>query len=157
MILPFNLDGLQWHSQRASRDVLLQLGYMEDIVDLLEPTLEVNSICYPFYAFHYPEWSHIPRSKLLSTCKMEGLQGQKHFFSYQMLLQPVMLVKIALLVVLWSLQVVLFVLNYLLDMLSEVSCIRHLTLGTYNDINRRLNLFPIYHFKWRVASALRHS
>ena len=25
------------------------------------------------YAFHYPEWSHISRSKLLGTCKMEGL------------------------------------------------------------------------------------
>ena len=64
-----------------------------------------------------------------------------------MLLQPVMLVKIALLVVLCSLQVVLGVLNYLLDMLSEVSCIRHLTLGSHNNINRQLNLFPIYHLK----------
>ena len=64
-----------------------------------------------------------------------------------MLLQPVMLVKVALLVVLCSLQVVLFVLNYLLDVLSEVSCIRHLTLGTHNYINRQLNLFPIYHLK----------
>ena len=45
VILPFNLDGLRWHSGRASRDVLLQLGHMEDVVDLLEPTLEVKSIC----------------------------------------------------------------------------------------------------------------
>ena len=64
-----------------------------------------------------------------------------------MLLQPVMLVKIALLVVLCSLQVVLGNLNYLLDVLSEVSCISHLTLGTHNYINRQLNLFPIHHLK----------
>ena len=64
-----------------------------------------------------------------------------------MLLQPVMLVKVALLVVLCSLQVVLGVFNYSLDVLSEVSCIRHLTLVTHNDINRQLNLFPIHHLK----------
>ena len=64
MILPFNLDGLRWYSGRASRDVLLQLGYIEGIIDLLEPTLEVKSIYRPSYAFYYPKWSHIPRSKL---------------------------------------------------------------------------------------------
>ena len=64
-----------------------------------------------------------------------------------MLLKPVMLVKVALLVVLCFLQVILGFLNYLLDVLSEVSCIRHLTLGTHNDINRQLNLFPIQHLK----------
>ena len=69
-----------------------------------------------------------------------------------MFLQPVMLVKVALLVVLCSLQVVLGVLNYLLDMLSEVGCIRHLTLGTHNDINRQPELFPMYHLKWRATS-----
>ena len=43
VILSFNLDGLRWSSGRASRDVLLQLGHIEDIVDLLEPALEVKS------------------------------------------------------------------------------------------------------------------
>ena len=75
---------------------------MEDVVDLLEPTIEVKSIGHPSYAFHYPEWSYIPHSKLPGTCKVEGLRGQQHFFSYQMLLQPVMLIKVALLVVLCS-------------------------------------------------------
>ena len=64
-----------------------------------------------------------------------------------MLLQPVMLVKVAFLVILCSYQVVLGVLNYSLDVLSEESCIRHLTLGTHNDINRQPNLFPIHHLK----------
>ena len=61
-----------------------------------------------------------------------------------MRLHPVMLVKVALLVVLFFLQVVLGVLNYLLDVLSEVRCIRHPTLVTHNDINRQPNLLPIY-------------
>ena len=47
-----------------------------------------------------------------------------------------MLVKVALVVVLCSPQVVLGVLNYFLNVLSEVSCIRHFALGTHNDINR---------------------
>ena len=58
-----------------------------------------------------------------------------------------MLVKVALLVVLCFFQVVLGVLDYLLDMLSEVSCIRHPTLVTHNDINRQPNLFPIHQLK----------
>ena len=74
-----------------------------------------------------------------------------------MLLQPMMLIKVALPVVLCSLQVVLGILNYLLDMLCEVSCIRYLILGTQDNINRQPNLFPIYHLKWRVDSALCHS
>ena len=73
-----------------------------------------------------------------------------------MFLQPVMLVKIALLVALFSLQVVFGILKYLIDGLSEVSCIRPITLGTHNNINRQPNLFPIYHLKWRAANALCH-
>ena len=74
-----------------------------------------------------------------------------------MLLQPVIFVKVVLLVVLCSFQVVLGILNYLLDVLSEVDCIRHPNLVTHNDINRQPNLFPIHHLKWRVTSALCHS
>ena len=102
VILPFNLDGIRWRSGRPSRDLLLQLGYIEDAVDLLEPTLEIKSVCHPSYAFHYPDWSHIYLSKLFGTCKVDGLRGQQYFFPYHMLLQPVMLVKIELLVVLCS-------------------------------------------------------
>ena len=75
VILSFNLDRLRWSSKKASRDVLLQLGHMEDIIDLLEPALEVKPICCSSYALYYPEWSHIPRPKLPRTCKMEGLRG----------------------------------------------------------------------------------
>ena len=74
-----------------------------------------------------------------------------------MLLQPVMLVEVALLVVLCSLQVVLSVLNNLLDVLSEVNCIRHLPLVAHNDINQQPNLFPIHQLKWRAVCVLKHS
>ena len=64
-----------------------------------------------------------------------------------MFLQPEMLVKLAFLVVLCSLQVVLGILNYLLNVLSEVHCIRHLAVGTHNNVNKQPNLFSIYHLK----------
>ena len=67
-----------------------------------------------------------------------------------------MLIKVALLVVLCFPQVVLGVLNYLLDVLSEVSSIRHLTLVTHNNISRQPNLFPIHQHKWIVTSAFCH-
>ena len=74
-----------------------------------------------------------------------------------MLLHPMMLIKIALPLVLCPLKVVFGVLNYSLDVLSKVSCIRHPTLITYNDINQQPNLLPIYQLKWRLACALSHS
>ena len=47
--------------------MLLELGYVEDIVDLLESALEVKSIGHLSYMLHYPEWSHKPSSELHST------------------------------------------------------------------------------------------
>ena len=44
VILTFHLDGLKESSVRASRDVFLELGHMEDIVNLLEPALEVCKV-----------------------------------------------------------------------------------------------------------------
>ena len=73
-----------------------------------------------------------------------------------MLLQSVVFVKIALLVVLCFLQVVLGVLDYLLDVQSEMSYIRHPNLGTQNSINRQPNLVPINHLKWRATNVLCH-
>ena len=76
MILTFQLDGLRWSSGQASRDIFLQLRYMEDIVDLLEPALEVKSVCSLSYALYYPERSHKPSSKLSSARKMESLRRE---------------------------------------------------------------------------------
>ena len=76
VILAFQLDGLRWGSGQASRDMLLQLRYMEDIVDLLEPALEVMFVCNLSYALYYPESSYKPSSELPSTCKMESLRRE---------------------------------------------------------------------------------
>ena len=37
--------------------MLLKLAHMKDIVDLLEPALEVKSVSSLSYAIHYPERS----------------------------------------------------------------------------------------------------
>ena len=56
--------------------MLLQLRYVKDIVDLLEPTLEVKSVgCLP-YALQHLEWSYKPSSELPSAYKVKGLQGE---------------------------------------------------------------------------------
>ena len=55
VILTLHLDGLRWSSGRFSMDVLLELGHMEEVVDLLEPALEVKSIGRLFYALYHPE------------------------------------------------------------------------------------------------------
>ena len=55
VIFTFTLDRLRRSSGGASRGVLLQMRYMEDIMDLLEPALEFKSVCYLSYALYYPE------------------------------------------------------------------------------------------------------
>ena len=67
VILSFKLDGLKWSNGETSRELLLQLGHMKDIVDLHKPALEVKSVCCLSYGLYYPEWSHVPRPKLPST------------------------------------------------------------------------------------------
>ena len=73
-----------------------------------------------------------------------------------MLLKSVVFIKVVLLVVLCFLQVVIGILDYLMDVLSKMSYIRHPTLGTHNSINRQPNLFPINHLKPRATNALCH-
>ena len=56
--------------------MLLQLRHVEDIVDRLEPTSEVQSVCSLPYVLHYPEWSQKPSFELPSTCKVKGLRTE---------------------------------------------------------------------------------
>ena len=156
-ILTFHDDELRGSSGRAFRDMPLQLRHMEDIVDVFEPALDVKSIGCLSYTLQHPEWSHKSSSELPSTSKAKGFREEQHLFSKQMLLQLVMLVKIALLVVLCSLQVILGVLTNLLDVLSKVNCIRHLPMVAHNDINQKSILFHTQQFKWRAAYALSYS
>ena len=77
VIFTFNLDKLRRSSGGASRGVLLlQLRHIEDLVDLLEPALEVKSVCRLSYVLYHPEWSPKPCPKLPNTYKMESLQRQ---------------------------------------------------------------------------------
>ena len=56
--------------------MLFKLGDMEDIVNILEPAPEVQSVgCLP-YALHHPERSYKPSSELPSTCQMKGLRRE---------------------------------------------------------------------------------
>ena len=53
--------------------MLFKLGDIEDIVNILEPAPEVQSIgCLP-YALHHPERFQKPSFKLPSACQMKGL------------------------------------------------------------------------------------
>ena len=53
--------------------MLLKLGHKEHIVNVLEPTPEVQSIgCLP-YVLDHPEKSHQPSSELPSACQIKGL------------------------------------------------------------------------------------
>ena len=56
--------------------MLLQLRYIEDIVDLPEPAIEVKSVCSLSYVLHYPERSYKPGSELPSACRMESLRRE---------------------------------------------------------------------------------
>ena len=56
--------------------MLLKLGDMEDIVNILVPAPEVESIGCLSYVLQHPEGSHIPNSKLLNACQMKGLRRE---------------------------------------------------------------------------------
>ena len=87
------------------------MGHMEDIVNALEPSTEVQSIGYLPYVLQHPERSYKPSPKLSSARQIRILRGKQHFFSHQMFLQSVVLIEVALLVVLSSLQMILGILD----------------------------------------------
>ena len=56
--------------------MLFKLEHVEDIVDILEPTPEVQSVgCVP-YALHHPERSYKPSFELPNACQMKGLRRE---------------------------------------------------------------------------------
>ena len=128
--------------------MLPKLGYVEDIMDIFESPLEIQSVgCLP-YTFHHPERSNKPSHKLYSTSQVKCLRRKQHLFSHLMFLQLVVLVVVALLVLLGFLEMILGILDKLLDVLYKVSSSRHPTLVSHNSINRQPNLFPIHKLKW---------
>ena len=116
--------------------MLAKLGNVEDIVDIFESPPEIQSAgCLP-NTLQNPERSNKPSPKFPSSSQVKCLQREQHFFSHLMLLQLVVLVKVALLILLGSLEMILSLLDKLLDVLHKVGSSRSPTLTSHNSINR---------------------
>ena len=84
----------------------------------------------------HPARTYKPRPKLLSPSQVKCLRREQHFFSHLMLLKSVVLVKVALLVLLGSLEMILGILHMLLNVLYEVNSSIPPTMMPSNSINR---------------------
>ena len=114
----------------------MKLGDVEDIVNIFESPPEIQSVgCLP-NTLQNPERTYKPSPKLPSICQVKCLRREQHFFSHLMFLKSVVLVEVALLVLLGSLEMILSLLDKLLDVLYKVSNSRSPTLTSHNSINR---------------------
>ena len=132
----FNLDWLGWVCGWASRGVLAKLGDVETTVNIFENPPEIQSVGSLPNSLWHPERSNKPRTKLPSPRQMKCLRREQHFFYHLMLLKSVVLVEVALLVLLGSLEMILGILDKLLNVLYEVNSSRSPTWMPNNCINR---------------------
>ena len=116
--------------------MLAKLGNMENIVNTFEFPLKIQSVSSLPNTFQHPERTYKPSPKLPSPSQVKFLRREQHFFSYLILLKSVVLVKIALLVLLGSLEMIFGVLDKLLNILYEVNSCRCPNLMRNNCINR---------------------
>ena len=121
----------------------MKLGDVEDIVNIFESPPEIQPVGSLPSTLQQPERSNKPRPKIPSPSQVKGLRREQHFFSHLMLLKSVVLVKVALLVLLGSLEMILGLLDKLLNVLHEVNSSKPPTLMPSNYINRQANLFRI--------------
>ena len=91
--------------------MLAKLGDVEDIVNIFESPPEIQPVGSLPNTLQHPERSNKPRPKLPSPSQMKCLRREKHFFSHLMLLQAVVLIKVALLMLLASLEMILGLLD----------------------------------------------
>ena len=122
--------------RRASRGVLAKLGNVEDIMNIFESPPEIQPVGSLPNTLQHPERSNKPSPKLPSPSQVKCLRREQHFFSHLMLLKSVVLVEVALLVLLGSLEMILGILDKLLNVLYEVNSSRPPTLMPNNCINR---------------------
>ena len=122
--------------RRASRGVLAKLGNVEDIVNIFESPPEIQPVSSLPNTFQHPKRTYKPSPKLPSPSQVKCLRREQHFFSHLMLLKLVVLVEVALLVLLGSLEMILGLLDKLLNVLYEVNSSRLPTLMPNNCINR---------------------
>ena len=122
--------------RRTSRGVLAKLRNVEDIVNISESPLEIQPVSSLPNTFQHPKRTYKPSPKLFIPSWVKCFRREQHFFSQLMLLKSVVLVKVALLVLLGSLEMILGFLDKLLNMLYEVNSSRPPTLMPRNCINR---------------------
>ena len=116
--------------------MLAKLGDVEDIVNIFESPPEIQPVGSLPNTLQHPERSNKPRPKLPNPIQVKCLRREQHFFSHLMLLQAVVLVEVALLILLGSLEMILGLLDKLLDVLHKVSSRISPTLIPNNCINR---------------------
>ena len=109
---------------------------MEDIVNIFESPPEIQPVGSLPRMLQDPERSYKPRPKLPNPSHVKCLRREQHFLSHLMLLKSVVLVEVALLVLLGSLEMILGILDKLLNVLYEVNSSRPPTLMPNNCINR---------------------
>ena len=116
--------------------MLSKLGDVENIVNIFESPPEIQSVSSLPNMLQSLERSNKPRPKLPSPSQVKCLRRGQHFFSHLMLLKSVVLVKVALLILLGSLERILGLLDKLLDVLCKVNSSKPPTLMPNNCINR---------------------
>ena len=122
--------------KRASRGVLAKLGNVEDIMNIFESPSEIQPVGSLPNTLQHPERTYKPSPKLHILSQVKYIRTEQHFFSHLMLLKSVVIVKVALLVLLGSLEMILGFLDKLLNVLYEVKRCRPPTLIPNNCINR---------------------
>ena len=136
VVFTFNLDWPGWVCRWASRGALAKLGDVEDTVNIFESPHEIQPAGSLPNTLQHPERTYKPSPKLPSASQVKCFRREQHFFSHLMLLNSVVIVKVALLVLLGSLEMILGLLDKLLNMLYEVNSSRPPTLMPKNCINR---------------------
>ena len=109
---------------------------MEDTVNIFESPPEIQSVGSLPNSLQNPERSKKPSPKLPSPRQVKCLRREQHFFSHLVLLKSVVLVKVVLLLLLGSFEMILGIIDKLLNVLYEVKSSRPPPLMPNNCINR---------------------
>ena len=116
--------------------MLAKVANVEDIMSILESPPEIQPVGSLHNMLQHPEKTYKPSPKLPSPNQVNCLRREQHLFSHLMLLKSVVLVKVLLLVLLGSLEMILGFLDKLLNVLYKVKSCRPPTLMPNNCINR---------------------
>ena len=116
--------------------MLAKLGNLENIMNIFESPPEIQPVGNLPNILQHPERTYKPIPKLPSPSQVKCLRREQHFFSHLMLPKSLVFVKVALLVLLGSLEMILGILDRLLNVLYEVNSSRPPTLMPNNSINR---------------------